>query len=183
MNSGIYKIFNKISEKFYIGSAVNIKDRWRQHCYKLKNIKHRNAFLQAAWNLHGQEAFELIILEYCEKDKLLEREQYWLDLTQCYDKNIGYNLNKIAGSMLGYKHSEETKLKFKDRIYTDEIKLNMRIGQKGKKYSQETKDKLSKIRKGRIVSEETRERMRQAWLKRRNFPENIIVIGNSNGLT
>ncbi len=38
---------------------------------------------------------------------LLEREQYFLD-------NIipSLNTNKVAGSMLGFKHTEETKLKF-----------------------------------------------------------------------
>jgi predicted GIY-YIG superfamily endonuclease len=30
MNCGIYKILNKITNKFYIGSSNNLKKRWMQ---------------------------------------------------------------------------------------------------------------------------------------------------------
>lgn len=156
MKSGIYKILNKVNGKFYIGSAVNLSKCWREHQHHLNNGTHKNVHLQSAWNTYWDTSFEFIIIEVCEKEKLLGREQYWIDTTKCCDRKIGYNLNLVAGNMLGFKHSEETKLKFKNRIYTDEIKANMSKGQTGKKYSQETKDKWSKIRKGRIVSEQVR---------------------------
>ena len=39
MNSGIYKIVNKVTSKFYIGSSVNFKRRWYMHKFELKREK------------------------------------------------------------------------------------------------------------------------------------------------
>jgi hypothetical protein len=49
-------------------------------------------------------------LEYCKKENVISREQYYFDFL-----NPEYNILKIAGSSLGYKHSLETRLKFKTR--------------------------------------------------------------------
>lgn len=153
MKSGIYKILNTITEKFYIGSAINLKIRIKGHKYKLRHNKHCNALLQASWNLHGEEAFEFEVLEYCDKEKLIEKEQYWLDLTQCYDKIYGYNINKIANSRLGIKHTEETKLKFKNRIISIEQKERLRNIRLGTISTLETRAKQSASLKGKMTAE------------------------------
>ena len=57
MNSGIYKITNKVNGKFYIGSSVDLKDRWRRHRSHLKNGSHVNTHLQRSYNKYGKEAF------------------------------------------------------------------------------------------------------------------------------
>lgn len=57
---------------------------------------------------HGFANFKLEILEYCEPSKLIEREQYYIDLLK-----PEYNILKIAGSRLGSKHSEEAKARMK----------------------------------------------------------------------
>jgi len=46
MITGIYKIRNKQNNKVYIGSAVDIKKRWRDHKWNLKENKHHNPHLQ-----------------------------------------------------------------------------------------------------------------------------------------
>jgi group I intron endonuclease len=66
-------------------------------------------------------SFSLEILEYCEPKKCIEREQYYLDLLK-----PEYNILKNAGSLLGFKHSEETKAKFKGRKHSEETKAKMR---------------------------------------------------------
>lgn len=53
---------------------------------------------------HGYAKFRLDILEYCSSDKLLQREQFYFN-----NYNPEYNILKIAGSPLGYKHSEAAK--------------------------------------------------------------------------
>jgi group I intron endonuclease len=53
--------------------------------------------------------FKLEILEYSDKDKNLEREQYYLDLIK-----PEYNILQTAGSMFGYKHTEDTVLKMRE---------------------------------------------------------------------
>jgi len=59
---------------------------------------------------YGYSNFQLEILEYCESSNVIEREQYYLDLSQ-----PEYNVLLKAGSSLGFKHSEETLAKFRAR--------------------------------------------------------------------
>jgi group I intron endonuclease len=55
---------------------------------------------------YGYSNFSLDILEYCEPNKLISREQYYINLL-----NPEYNILKIAGSRLGAKLSEKTKIR------------------------------------------------------------------------
>lgn len=58
---------------------------------------------------NGLSNFSLEILEYCtEVGKVIDREQYYIDLLQ-----PKYNIFPVAGSSSCYKHSSETKEKFK----------------------------------------------------------------------
>lgn len=162
--SGIYKILNKITEKFYIGSAVNFKSRWTQHKGKLRSNTHPNKYLQASWDLHGEKAFEFIVLEYCEKVKIPEREQYWIDTTNCCDRSTGYNLYAIAGSPLGTKWTEERKEAARKRMagfrHTEEAKARMREIQKNRSVHINAKISFSKT--GHAVSEETKNKIKIA---------------------
>ena len=56
--SGIYIIRNLINGNVYIGSAVRIDSRKRQHLHKLRSGKHENGHLQKAWNKYGEDSFE-----------------------------------------------------------------------------------------------------------------------------
>lgn len=112
--SGIYKITNKTTGKIYIGSASNFCVRWSTHYNMLIKNNHENEYLQNAWNKYGKDDFIFEIIEYVEdKNKLLAREQYWLDFTKCYDRTIGFNIEAIAGSSYGRITSEKTKEKLK----------------------------------------------------------------------
>jgi group I intron endonuclease len=140
IKSGIYRIFNKINEKIYIGSAVHLNNRKINHFHALQNNRHRNKHLQRAYNKYKKENFIFEILEYVDdKNKLIEREQWWID--KYWNKKVLYNINPIAGSNLGMKHSEESKKKMSE-------------SQKGKKMSEESKKKMSKVRKGKKMSKE-----------------------------
>ena len=96
--TGIYKIFNKVNGKFYIGSSKDIFGRWKEHLSELRNNKHFNSHLQSSWNKYSEESFIFQILEECENnEKILEEtEQKWLDETKCFQKEIGYNICEIA---------------------------------------------------------------------------------------
>lgn len=147
MRTGIYQILNKINGKSYIGSAVNFIKRYGSHRWQLNNNRHGNIHLQRAFNKYGADAFEFIVLEYCQKEKLLEREQFWL-----YYLKPSYNVRPIAGNQLGFKHRPESILKMKSVIYTDERKLNMSKGRKNRKHSEETKVKLKEASKNKTCA-------------------------------
>lgn len=134
--SGIYQITNLVNGKFYIGSAKYVKSRLSCHLNDLRDGKHDNEYLQYSFIKYGEKAFEFKLIEKCEFDKLIEREQYWLDKTKCYERHIGYNIRTIANSNLGIK-----------RII---------------KHTEESKRKIGLKHKGKIVSDETRKRM-SAW--------------------
>lgn len=152
--SGIYKILNKVTGKFYIGSSVNIHKRWVKHLNELNSRTHCNLYLQASWNKHGKTSFEFIILEALEPDWdiIVSKEQEWLDKTACYNETIGYNFSKTAlrirtnKSLTGRKLTEEHKRKIseagKGRTASPETRERLRIVNTGKKASEQTKDKL-----------------------------------------
>ncbi len=105
LKSGIYSIRNLVNGKIYIGSSVLIAQRFRDHRKRLKKGNHDNIHLQRSWNKHGEQNFEFSVLEHCEINVLLLREQAWLDKT----KNK-FNILKFAGNTLGRKMSLKTKL-------------------------------------------------------------------------
>jgi len=112
--SGVYKITNNVNEKFYIGSAVDFADRFKKHRLDLTKGKSKCPYLQNFFTKHSECVFTFNIIEYCEKELVVAREQIWLDETQCYNREIGFNACKIAGSVLGMRHSEESKKKMSE---------------------------------------------------------------------
>ncbi len=78
---GIYIITNMVTAETYIGSSVDIAKRWSDHRWHLKNNRHKNPLLQAAYDRDGLNAFHLGVLEHVEQaEQLVCREQHYLDL-------------------------------------------------------------------------------------------------------
>ena len=77
--SGIYQIRNLVNGKVYVGSAVNLQHRRREHRSDLRNGTHHSIKLQRAYNKYGESSFAFEILEYVEdRNQLIEREQYYI---------------------------------------------------------------------------------------------------------
>jgi len=99
---GIYAILNTANGKRYVGSAVSLRTRLRNHLWHLRQGSHRNRKLLNAWRKHGEESFQAEILETVfDAEMLILREQYWIDAHNAHAG--GYNLNPTAGSNLGRK--------------------------------------------------------------------------------
>jgi len=105
--SGIYGLINKANGNSYVGSSVNLGKRFSNY-YSFKYITDpkRNMIIHKALIKHGYSAFSLVVMEYCETTNIISREQYYIDLLK-----PKYNILSQAGSSLGFKHSEETRLK------------------------------------------------------------------------
>lgn len=93
VKSGIYKITNLENHMSYIGQAVDIAARFKQHIKRGLGAEPqtRNKLYPAMYSL-GVENFKFEILEECEREKLNDLERYWIDFyeTQSY----GYNVTK-----------------------------------------------------------------------------------------
>ena len=77
--SGIYKITRLKTGEIYIGKSTNIKDRWIQHCktvYGAGTIAH--SILHTTMAKDGLEQFTFELVEEVPKEKLTEREKYWI---------------------------------------------------------------------------------------------------------
>ena len=61
--------------------------------------------------------FSFEILEYCNTNNVLAREQYYIDLLK-----PEYNIAEIAGSTLGYKHTSESLAKMRNYVFSDEVR-------------------------------------------------------------
>lgn len=90
--SGIYKIENLINGKIYIGSSINMESRFKSHFGALRGNRHHNIYLQRSFNKHGEDNFDFEVIEQCDKGIMLEREQYYIDLFDCANRLIGYNI-------------------------------------------------------------------------------------------
>lgn len=141
--SGIYKIINRVNEKYYVGSSENIKVRWSKHKTCLKYNRHWNSKLQNAWNKYGKENFEFVIVEnQIPSAQLLETEQKYLDVCK-QNPETNYMISYDAVSpMRGRKSSEETRQKLRNRTLPKENYFGRIPPNKGMKMSDEQKEKL-----------------------------------------
>lgn len=113
--SGIYSITNTVNGRWtkYIGSSCEIGERFRRHKWNLGNGTHYNDHLQKSWNKYGGEAFVFQIVELVERERLLEREQHWLD--EALASADVYNVSASAESpMAGRSHTDEAKRKISE---------------------------------------------------------------------
>ncbi len=105
--SGIYRVYNTVNRRGYVGSAKSLRGRLSWHRQHLRAGDHFNQHLQRAWNKHGEEAFQFQVIEVCNLEKLIEREQYWIDTLEAANPEFGYNGRPKAESTLGMKHTPE----------------------------------------------------------------------------
>ena len=91
IHTGIYKITNIENQMCYVGQAVNIADRWKQHIKRGLGAEAptRNKLYPAMLEV-GVENFTFEIVEECDKSKLNEREDYWQEFFHA--KDFGYSI-------------------------------------------------------------------------------------------
>lgn len=165
MECGIYKITCLRSGKIYVGSSRDIKTRIRRHFAELSRKTHKNKHLQSAFNLYGESAFQWKVLEHVIKtESLQEREQFWIDETQCFRREIGYN---IAISAENRTLSQETKAKMSERAKKrpSNYYAYAKALYTGRPISEAQKKQISKTLAGRQRTKETWEKWHEAMGK------------------
>lgn len=182
MITGIYQITNIHNGKSYVGSAVRFHSRWRLHKTQLNAGKHHSRVMQRAWDKYGEAAFEFKKLLVCAKGDLLWFEQRAFDVLK-----PAYNVCKVAGSVIGYRHTDAFKAEASARAkgnthrrgqkISEEAKQRISEARKGKGlgrvFSDDTKAKMSEALRGRKISEEQKEHLRKLNTGKKQSPETI----------
>lgn len=154
----VYKIINKVNNKFYVGSTKDLQKRIRSHLRDLKINKHHCAPLQNAYNKYGKDSFIIVPIWVSKKEDRLEWERYYID-----DEKPEYNIAKSSSAPM------------EGRIHSEEAKAKMRASSKrtkgaahhlhGTKWSDEFRKKVLESRKGYKHSDKTKEKMRNTSLR------------------
>lgn len=149
--SGIYCITSKGDKKKYIGSSKCLYSRFKNHWNQLSKNKHCNKILQNSFNVG--KVFSVRVIEECNCDKLIEREQHYID-----NLSPEYNILKIAGSCLGVKRSEATRNKISKSLLghpganfggsiSEECKKKISLATTGKTRALSTRNRISNVMK------------------------------------
>lgn len=197
--SGIYMWTNLLTGDIYIGQSGDLSKRFRKY-FTISYLESKGGFIiSRALIKYGYTNFSVSILEYCDKSDLLVKEQYYFDKL-----DPQYNILKIAGSSLGYKHTEESKAKrskalkgvytgiksaWFGRTHTEETKLNMCLKRQGvnnsfygKTHNEDTKELIRQKALNRKPSCETKDKMCKArgnpvYIYEKSSREGFELIG------
>ena len=133
--AGVYKITNKITGDFYVGSSKNIKYRWATHKCLSMWKQQPNSKLYQDMSQYGRDNFTIEVIE--KTDNLREREQYWIEQLK-----PTYN-DRHADGIDTDKYKEATRRCYKEyyESHRDEVLAY------GKAYHQAHRDKyLAKMK-------------------------------------
>lgn len=152
IKSGIY-LYERTDEKgityFYIGLAVNIFNRQISHWngFQRIDISMRKRGFKNENNPYG---WKFKILEYCPKEKLNEREQYWI-MEYLKQGKQTYNLN--YGGQKGKSNTFDKDRKgYKQGVAYGELKTKRKIKEYFDKYLDYTiKPKSNKIKEKKFA--------------------------------
>ena len=89
--SGIYKVTNIETQEIYIGKSTTVADRWINHIKSACGLAGvADSQFQRALKKYGVDSFTWELLEEVSKDKLTEKEKYYINF---YDTtHYGYNM-------------------------------------------------------------------------------------------
>lgn len=89
---GIYCIENMINHKKYVGQSIDIYHRWCAHKNALNGNRHRNIYLQRAWNKYGEDSFSFYVVEKCGVDIIDKLETHYIHMFKSTYNEHGYNI-------------------------------------------------------------------------------------------
>lgn len=104
----IYKVVNNVNGKVYIGQTIqSVRDRWYRHCSNAKCLseKEKSMKIKRAILKYGKENFSVVTLEECAENLLNDREKYYINYFDSYNK--GYN--STLGGQDGAKQLQTSK--------------------------------------------------------------------------
>ena len=89
--SGIYKVTNIETQEIYIGKSTSVADRWINHVKSACGLDGvADSQFQRALKKYGVDGFTWELLEEVPKDKLSDREKYYITIYNT--THYGYNM-------------------------------------------------------------------------------------------
>lgn len=117
--AGIYCFRNTVNGKCYIGQAIKLKQRLRDHWNNWKSDRYAHLHIYKAFRKYGIENFELTILQtfsdalnYKTKINLDILEKKYIEQYDSYNNGYNMTLGGDAG-VLGFKMTDEQKEKIR----------------------------------------------------------------------
>lgn len=159
----IYGILNTKNLKWYIGSCLDMKDRFERHRYYLRHNMHHSDKLQRAYNLYGEDTFEVQVLYFLSNQELKDRftlEQQYIEKYNSVKE--GYNMLEKCVYVDNFSLSETAREHFLAYIKTLEmsvIAINRSTGQidntfesitKAAEYYHTSTSNISRVCKGTL---------------------------------
>lgn len=190
--SGIYCYVNLINDKKYTGLGKILHERIGQHennFVKDDFSKTNCGESKILWNAikkHGRDNFIVYIVEFCEINRLEERETYWIKELRSHVTENGYNILWGGFSRIGTHHTPEMKEQIsrntsgvKNHNYKQPVPQEIRdkisaslTGENnpnwGTHRSEETKRRSSISNTGQIRSDETRRNISNSVIGEKN---------------
>lgn len=161
----LYCHTNKTNGKKYYGITCQKPERRWQNGYGYRTKYFFNAIRKYGWDGFIHE----ILISGLTLDEANQKEKEYIrkDHTCIYDIPCnGYNATYGGDGCEGYRHSDETREKFRKRIMSQEtrrkIAHSVSLANQGRVVSEETKQKISASTKGRVVSQTTRKKISEA---------------------
>lgn len=110
--SVIYGLHNLITNKWYIGSCHDLKDRLHRHYYHLTHNKHHSSKLQRSWNIYGDSNFEVCILKILQEFEIKDMFTIEESFIKSFDsKENGYNILDVCKNVHKFFQKTESAMK------------------------------------------------------------------------
>ena len=112
---GIYKIYSKSQNKYYIGKSKDIKKRIIKHKSDLRLNKHHSSYLQNVYNKYGIEDLSFEVLQECSYEESSALEKYYIKKYNSFEDGFNSTEGGEWGAP-GRRFSEETLKKLSENI-------------------------------------------------------------------
>lgn len=159
----------------YVGYSSNIHNRIKHHFNELARNAHTNSYLQKAFIIFGNINFTFEVLEECDVELLVAREDYWAKVLKVHDREFGYNIEPTCTDKKYRRMAEESKKKLsktltgrklpKEQVEKARKSIAKVIENRGYWMTDEGKKSISNCRKGvnnrpgYVHTEETKKRI------------------------
>lgn len=154
----VYSATNKVNNKSYIGqTGYTLEFRRKVHLDNSKSGRD-NLYFYNAIRKYGEDNFVWQVLCKCStKQELVKMEMYYIRYYSTVIPN-GYNLTFGGEGNLGWKPSEETRLKW-SKMNKGRNKGKTWEEMYGEEKAKKMKEHCSKVFSGRVISEEQKQKL------------------------